>query len=72
MLNDNMLEVKSTAVEAVHWDPETLVLTVRYKTGGLYKYFGVSDMDFADLFFNGSIGRAFAKHINNFEFEKIG
>lgn len=71
MFNDFMLEINSEAVQAIHWNPDTLVLTVRFQNGGLYEYYKVTPLDFAALFFNGSVGSAFAEHKNRFEFKKI-
>lgn len=63
--------VKSSQIESIGHDGTTLA--VKFKSGGLYHYHGVSVSDFEKLKKSESVGAHLGKHIKpNFKFTKIG
>jgi hypothetical protein len=41
--------VSSESIRSVGYDPETQMLEVEFNNSGLYRYFGVPDLVYADL-----------------------
>ena len=54
----NLEPVKSKAVAAIGYDAETKELQVRFTSGGLYSYPGVTGAQYLDLMAAKSKGRA--------------
>ncbi len=61
--------LKSSNIEACAFDPETKVLTIKFKSGGTYHYSGCSQDHFDGLCGADSAGRYFHKHIKSGEFK---
>lgn len=55
----------STVIQSFDHDAETGVLTVRFVTGRVYRYFAVPKSEAAALRASGSKGRYFNAHIRN-------
>ncbi len=60
-----MTPVKSSNIEAIHHDPVTNALTVRFRSGATHRYDDVSAEKHAALMAADSIGGHFHKHIRN-------
>jgi KTSC domain len=60
-----MTPVKSSSLAAVHHDPATGVLSVKFQSGETYTYAGVSAGDHAKLMSADSVGSHFQKNIRN-------
>jgi KTSC domain len=59
----NPVEVQSTVIESVSFDPCKRTLWVRFRNGSLYSYFGVSTDTYTDLLNADSKGTFFNRHI---------
>jgi len=67
----NWLPVKSSNIEAVAYDPEKKILSVRFIKSGIYHYFDVPQNIFDELRDAESVGKYFAEWIKGvFEAEK--
>lgn len=67
-----MLPVKSSQILEIGHDPATNTLGVRFNSGGLYHYLGVTGAQFSALHAAESIGSHLHKHIKGkHEFKKI-
>lgn len=58
-----MHSVKSSNIEAIGHDADSKTLHVRFKSGGLYAYHGVTTEQFAQLQSAESIGKHIHAHI---------
>lgn len=66
-----MIPVKSSLIEAIDYDPDTLKLTVEFKKGEKYVYSGVSEQIWDDFRSAPSVGRFFMDNIKgNHPFER--
>ena len=55
--------IKSTCLSTIGYAPQTLTLEARFRSGGLYWYFGVSPHIYAQLLAAPSKGRFFVRQI---------
>jgi KTSC domain len=55
--------VKSSSIEAVAHDPAQKTMTVKFTSGGTYRYEGVTAAQHAELMRAGSVGTHFHKNI---------
>ena len=62
-MSAGLVPVKSSNVEAIGHDPNANELTVKYKSGGVYVYHGVTAEQHAALMAAPSIGGHLHKHI---------
>lgn len=60
-----MKEVKSSNIAAVGYDEHTQVLTIKFKSGGTFKYAGVPKSAHDAFVGADSLGKYFHKHIRN-------
>ena len=56
-------DVKSSNINGVHYSPETKVLHIKYRNGGVYRYQDVSAEKHSDLLAADSIGSFVHNHI---------
>ena len=49
----------STMIHEIQYDPMTQTLDASFKKGGVYRYKGVSHLEFSLLVTSGSVGKAF-------------
>jgi hypothetical protein len=54
---------KSSTIEAIGYEPTTQLLKVKFKSGGLYHFDGVSAAEHHKLITAASVGKHFHKHI---------
>ncbi|MGA3015963.1 MAG: KTSC domain-containing protein [Bryobacteraceae bacterium] len=66
-----MQPVESSNIEAIGHDPATNTLGVKFKSGGLYHYQGISAEKHQALMAADSKGKHFFKHIRHHEFVKL-
>ena len=67
-----MQSVKSSQISEIGHDPATNTMAVRFNSGGLYHYHGVTGEAFAALRSAKSIGSHLHQHIKGkFDFKKI-
>lgn len=67
-----MQKVESTAIEAIGYDAEANALSVRFVSGGEYRYFDVPPQIAADFEAAESKGRFFHEHIlDRYAFERL-
>lgn len=59
----NWVVVVSSRISRVHYDHATLVLTVKFKGGRVYKCAPVTVIDYASLLSSGSIGAGYQRVI---------
>jgi KTSC domain len=52
--------VESTNVDAAYWHDPSQTICVRFKSGGLYTYIGLSEGQYRDFIYAPSVGR----HLN--------
>ena len=52
------VQVESSNVATVDWDPSTLILTVEFKDGKRYEWADIIGARAADVVFSGSVGKA--------------
>ena len=57
--------VKSSNINAIGYDPTSSVLEIEFRTGGIYRYFGVPDTIYRALVTAPSIGAFFQKRIRD-------
>ncbi len=70
--NVKMISVESSNVESVGYDEEEQVLYVRFLTGAVYIYKGVSLYEFEGLLNAPSVGSYLHRNIkNNYPYERI-
>jgi hypothetical protein len=63
----------SSSLASVGFDPESRVLEVQFKNGGLYQYLGVAAREFSGLLSAESHGHYFAQHIRRrYRFRRLG
>ena len=60
-----LIPVKSSNIKAVAYDPTTEILTVEFKSGGIYEYSKVSKKVYTAFVASDSLGRFFFKKIRN-------
>ncbi len=61
--------LKSSNIEACHFDPETKVLTIKFKSGGTYHYSGCEQHHFDGLCSAESAGKWFHKNIKSGDYK---
>jgi len=67
------VSVASTSLASVGYDPGARVLEVEFRSGAVYRYFGVPDTVHRDFMAAESKGRFFTQRIRGaFRFAKIG
>jgi hypothetical protein len=72
MANDLMIQVESTSLERIGYDPKRRTLFVLFKSGGFYEFFRVGPLTFGKLRRARSKGRFFAAHIRgNYESQRL-
>jgi hypothetical protein len=57
------IQVSSSNIDSIGYDPETQVLAVKFKNGGLYHYHGVPPEEHSHLV-NAPIEGSHGKHLN--------
>jgi hypothetical protein len=57
--------VISTELRSIGYDRKTSVLEVEFQKGGVYRYFGVSEVTYAALMSADSKGRYFNRYIKD-------
>ncbi len=68
----NMIPVESSNVESVGYDENEQTLYVRFLTGAMYIYKGVSNYEFDGLLSAPSVGSYLHRNIkNNYPYERI-
>ncbi len=60
-----MLQLKSSVIRAVDYDPEVETLEVRFVTGRMYVYFDVPEQEYGALLTARSAGEYFNTHIRD-------
>lgn len=60
-----MQEVKSSTITHVGYDADTAVLTVRFRSGGVYAYSGVPEQAHKDLMASESVGKHFQANVRD-------
>lgn len=63
MIKSQTTFVKSSTVESLHYDSDTMTLMVTFKHGTTYSYFNVSYEDYIEVITSQSIGSALNKTI---------
>ncbi len=64
--------VASSDLQSVGYDLTTKVMEIEFKSGGVYRYFGVPESIYVQLISAASHGRFFHAYIkNNFPFVRI-
>ena len=53
-----MVQVESSNVKAVDWDPASRLLTVEFKDGTIYEWDDIDGARAADIVFSSSVGGA--------------
>jgi hypothetical protein len=57
--------VRSASVASLGYDPRTKTLEVEFTSGAVYRYFGVSELEYQRLLESESIGRHLNQAIRN-------
>lgn len=57
--------VDSSSLASVGFDPESQVLEVEFRHGGVYRYYGVPSTVYQELMIAPSKGRFFVAHLRN-------
>jgi hypothetical protein len=66
-----MQEVKSSNISHIGYDEQSQTLSVKFKTGGTYRYYNVPKLEYETLINSKSIGAYFAKNIKpTYQFSK--
>ena len=58
-----MIPVESSNLSAVGYEPASSVLTIQFKSGGVYEYFAVPQAVYRQLLGSASVGSYFASSI---------
>ena len=67
------LNVSSSCVRWIGWEPDEHILRVQFVNGGLYDYFDVSPFSVETMAKAGSVGRAFWQHVRDrYAYVRIG
>ena len=61
----NRISVDSSNLHSVGYDPDTQILEIEFKTGGVYEYSGVPKEIYQQLIAASSHGKFFHAHIKN-------
>lgn len=59
------MEVQSDSIRSIDYDAETRVMTVTFKTGGVYEYAGVPANVVSAMTSAPSVGRAFRETVRD-------
>jgi len=59
------IQVESSDLRSVGYDPASMTLEIEFNSGGLYQYFGVPDTIFDSLMSAASHGQFFHRNIKN-------
>jgi hypothetical protein len=69
----NIIEVQSSNLESIGYDPETEILKIKFLNSSVYEYKNVSQVIYDALMNAPSHGSYFNREIrNNFPYEKVG
>jgi hypothetical protein len=67
-----VIPVKSSLISGIDYDPDTEKLTVEFKNGGKYVYFGVSEQIWNNFQNSPSVGKFFLANIKgNHHYESL-
>ncbi len=58
-----VVSVDSTVIEVIEYDSSTETLTVKFKNGSVYEYYGITKKMFEDFAVSPSKGRFFHRNI---------
>lgn len=68
----NRFPVVSSDLRSVGYDPETHILEIEFRSGGVYRYSGVPEAVYSGLLTAGSKGRYFHARIkDHFSFVRV-
>ena len=68
-----MISVSSSNINAIGYDPDSMKLTVEFKSGGTYEYAGVDPAMYTQFLQAESIGKFFHANIKGqFDHQKVG